>query len=418
MMDTISAVFFQPVLDLIPQTPGHWPDLGYSDSDFTLMGLRRIQSLHPSGRAFLQSARLQELTEASLRAYFGAAQSRRRLRFLHELNRLLSRAVTTLVDRFAAFPELQGREILAIDGHAIRRGTHEPAEVTATGKYEAPASATGIFLLNLRNGAARILAQTEGHQHEWSAVKAQSWSEFHWNAGSKGTVLVIDPVAVDFGFLRAAKYKGGCSVITRSKTNLAPDRVVPLEWDRTDRRNEGVTGDERVHFGKDGEFRRIGYVNPETGEAYEFLTTDFHLPPGVIAQLYRLRWDIEKFFDVCENVWAEKKAWGAGPVAAQVQNEFLVLTQNLTLLISHRLETQESIRDEKAEQKYQKWLLQRGDLACAAGRTVSPWVKELRARVTRWSSQFIRWLVDALSFNWRWAEGVAKLRPLMLAYLR
>ena len=418
MSEIISEIFLRPALELIPQIPGHRSGPTYSDVEFVTLGLLRIQSLQPSGRGFLQSARQQDLTEASLRAYFGAAQSNRRLGFLHELNRQVSLQVRAPTDRFAAIPEIQGREVLAIDGHAVRHGAHEPRATTTKGRREVPSSATGIFLRNLRNGAARVLAQTTGHQHEWAALKEQPWSEFHWEAGSKGTLLVIDPVAVDFGFLRAAKYKGGCSVITRSKVNLAPDRVVPLEWDRTDRRNEGVTGDERVHFGKDGEFRRIGYVNPETGEAYEFLTTDFHLPPGVIAQLYRLRWDIEKFFDVCENVWAEKKAWGAGPVAAQVQNEFLVLTQNLTLLISHRLETQESIRDEKAEQKYQKWLLQRENLACAAGRTVSPWVKELRARVTRWSSQFIRWLVDALSFNWRWAEGVAKLRPLMLAYLR
>lgn len=418
MAETISSIFFQPVLDLIPQTPGYRPGLEYSDIDFALLGLRRVQSLQPSGRAFLQSARQQELTETSLRAYFGAAKSPRRLAFLHELNRRLSLQVMALSDRFAAFPELQGRELLAIDGHAIRRGTHEPGEVTAQGDFAAPASATGIFLLNLRNSAARMLAQTEGHQHEWSAVKERPWSEFHWVAGAKGTILIIDPVAVDFAFLRAAKYKGGCSVITRSKVNLAPDRVVPREWNRTDRRNDGVTADERVHFGKDGEFRRVGYVNPETGEPYEFLTTDFHLAPGVIAQLYRLRWDIEKFFDVCENVWAEKKAWGAGPVAAQVQNEFLVLTQNLVLLLSQRLETQESIRDEKAEQKYQKWLAQRGCVARAVGRTVSPWVKALRTRVTRWSCQFTRWLADALTFNWIWGEGIAKLRPLMLAYLR
>jgi len=51
-----------------------------------------------------------------------------------------------------------------------------------------------------------------------------------------------------------------------------------------------------------GEFRRIRYQDPESGEIYEFLTSEFHLPPGIIAQLYRLRWDIEKFFDVCENL--------------------------------------------------------------------------------------------------------------------
>ncbi len=36
-------------------------------------------------------------------------------------------------------------------------------------------------------------------------------------------------------YFGAAKYKGGCSVIPRSKANLSPHRVVPLEWDRTDR---------------------------------------------------------------------------------------------------------------------------------------------------------------------------------------
>lgn len=418
MLDTISTVFFNPVLALIPQTPGHLPGLDYSDAEFVTLGLLRIQSLQSSGRGFLQSARLQDRTGASIRAYFGAAQSERRLGFLHELNRSVSLLVPTRTDRFAKFPELQGRGILAIDGHAVERGTHEPAEVTKKGAYVVPDSATGIFLLNLRNGATRTLAQTDGHQHEWAAVKARPWSEFHWQPGARGTILIIDPVAVDFAFLRAAKYKGGCSVITRTKTNLAPDRVEPREWDRTDQRNDHVLADERVHFDKNGEFRRIRYQNPETGELYEFLTTDFHLPPGVIAQLYRLRWDIEKFFDVCENVWAEKRAWGAGPVAAKVQNEFLVLTQNLVLLLNHRLETQENIRDEKAEIKYQNWIIKREEVARTARRTVSPWVKALRTRVTRWSCQFTRWLAEALLGDWEWKAGVEKLRPLMRAYMR
>jgi hypothetical protein len=39
-------------------------------------------------------------------------------------------------------------------------------------------------------------------------------------------------------------------------------------------------------------------------------------------------------------------------VPAQVQNEFLVLTHNLLLLLSGRLEAEEGIRDEKVEVKY------------------------------------------------------------------
>jgi hypothetical protein len=130
-----------------------------------------------------------------------------------------------------------------------------------------------------------------------------------------------------------------------------------------------------------------------------------------------LRWDIEKFFDVCENLLAEKRAWGSGPVAAQVQNEFLVLVHNLFLMLSATLETQEGIRDEKVDRKYEVGLQVRIKAAKSKGRTVSPWVKVLR-RITRWSSQFTRWVQDALIHGWDWNLGMEKLRPLMRAYLR
>ena len=130
-----------------------------------------------------------------------------------------------------------------------------------------------------------------------------------------------------------------------------------------------------------------------------------------------LRWDIEKFFDVCEHLLAEARAWGAGPVPAQVQNEFLVLVHNLLILLSTKLEAEEGLRDEKVEVKYEAALQVRERLAKTRGRSVSPWVRVLR-RITRWSSQFTRWLQDALVHRWAWPEAVAELRPLMLAYLR
>ncbi len=336
---------------------------------------------------------------------------------IHELNRSLSRKITSAKDRFAEFPELAGRDVLALDGHDIAHATHEPQATMANGRREVPDTVTGVFLRDLRTGAARVLAQTDGHQHEWSAVKARPWSDFHWRPDAKGTLLVIDPVAVDFEFLRGAKFKGGFTVITRTKQNLVTREARPLEWNRKDRRNQGVLSDERVRFGEPGEFRRIRYQDPETGEIHELLTTEFHLPPGIIAQLYRLRWDIEKFFDVCENLLDEKRAWGSGPVPAQVQNEFLVLVHNLFLLLSGRLEVEEGIRDEKVETKYEAALKVRNKVAHSQGKTVSPWVRALR-RMTRWSSQFTRWIQDAILYDWDWCRGIEKLKLLMRAYLR
>jgi len=413
----IRDALFDPALSLIPTLDNYREGLDFSDTEFVALGIRRVNTLHPSGRAFLQSARQCDVTDVSMRAYFGAVSSVRRLAMVHELNTFVSWKLEPPVDRFAKFAVLAGRDVLALDGHDVRRATHEPPATMANGRREVPDTATGLFLRNLRSGAARVLAQTEGHQHEWAAVKDRPWSDFLWHPNAKGTILVIDPVAVDFAFLRGAKFKGGFTVITRTKANLVVREAKPLEWDKNNPYNNGVLSDERVRFGEPGEFRRIRYQDPESGEIYEFLTTEFHLPPGIIAQLYRLRWDIEKFFDACENLLGEKKAWGTGPVAAQIQNEFLVLTHNLLLLISGRLEVEEGIRDEKVEAKYEAALKIRSNAALLEGREVSPWVRVLR-RITRWSGQFTRWVQDAIVHGWEWRAGVAKLGPLMRAYMR
>ena len=104
-------------------------------------------------------------------------------------------------------------------------------------------------------------------------------------------------------------------------------------------------------------------------------------------------------------------------MAAQVQNEFLVLVHNLLLVLSQRLETEEGIRDEKVEAKYEAALKVRSTVAGQQGKAASPWVRLLR-RITRWSSQFTRWLQDAMVHGWEWDLAIAKLRPLMRAYLR
>jgi hypothetical protein len=413
----VNDAFLDPALSLLSTLNNYRDGLDYSDTEFLTLGIRRINTFHPSGRSFLQSVRQCDVTDVSLRAYYGAASSLRRLAMIHELNTALSQTIVAATDRFADFPELAGRDILALDGHDVRHATHELPALMANGRREVPDTVTGVFLRDLRSGAARVLAQTDGHQHEWAAVKARPWSDFLWRPNAKGTILVIDPVAVDFAFLRGAKYKGGCTVITRTKQNLVVRQAKPLEWDKRHRHNQGVLSDERVWFAEPGEFRRIRYQDPESGEIYEFLTTEFHLAPGIIVQLYRLRWDIEKFFDACENLLAEKRAWGTGPVPAQVQNEFLVLTHNLLILLSERLEAEEGIRDEKVEAKYDAALKLRIAAALREGKTVSPWVRVLR-RVTRWSSQFTRWIQDAIVHNWEWQAGVAKLAPLMRAYMR
>ena len=150
---------------------------------------------------------------------------------------------------------------------------------------------------------------------------------------------------------------------------------------------------------------------------YEFLTSGLILPPGVIVQLYRLRWDIEKVFDVFESKFRETKAWASADTAKRMQNEFIAMAFNLMLALAGKLEREHGITDVKVEQKYNHWLQQREEQAQELQRSVSPWVKGLR-RATQLSLQYIRWLRNHLRSRTVYAAAVVLLRPLMLAYLR
>ena len=60
-------------------------------------------------------------------------------------------------------------------------------------------------------------------------------------------------------------------------------------WDRADPRNAGVLADELVATSQGGSVRRVRSHCVVRGEEFSFLTSEYTLPPGVIAHLYRLR---------------------------------------------------------------------------------------------------------------------------------
>ena len=69
-------------------------------------------------------------------------------------------------------------------------------------------------------------------------------------------------------------------------------------WERADPRNAGVLADELVSTSQGVGVRRVRYRCALRGEEFSFLTNECTLPPGVIAHLYRLRWEIGKTFEV------------------------------------------------------------------------------------------------------------------------
>jgi len=74
--------------------------------------------------------------------------------------------------------------------------------------------------------------------------------------------------------------------------------------------------------------RRVTYQDTETLAIYVYLTNlPVSLPPGIVALLYKSRWNVEKVFEEFKNKLGETKSWGSSANAK-------------TSLISHSLISQ------------------------------------------------------------------------------
>ncbi len=68
-------------------------------------------------------------------------------------------------------------------------------------------------------------------------------------------------------------------------------------------KNKGLTRDHTIEFTGTltskkcpVRLRKIGYRDPITGKHYVFLTNNFKLAAKTIADIYKVRWDVELFF--------------------------------------------------------------------------------------------------------------------------
>jgi len=227
---------------------------------------------------------------------------------------------------------------------------------------------------------------------------------------------VYDPAIVDYHAWQYWKQALGVYVITREKSNSSLTTIETPEWDRDDPRNIGVISDETVEPSNGVAMRRVRYLDPATGEEYSFLTNEMTLPPGMIAFLYKKRWDVEKAYDEFKNKLGQKQAWAKSNTAKIQQALFMVITHNLIEMLEHILETEEGITDEKVQRKRTKRQIETIKIVHAAGLKINPMVHKVK-KATQRSLQFIRWLRTELTRNSSWQYAVEKLRPLMLEYL-
>ena len=188
------------------------------------------------------------------------------------------------------------------------------------------------------------------------------------------------------------------------------------EFDREDPRNVGIVSDQLGGTNSGDMLRKIVYIEPATGRKFVFLTNEMTLPPGLIAFIYKKRWDIEKVFDQFKNKLMENKAWAKSSNGKCAQAQFMALTHNLTLLLERKIESEEGISDTKIEKKRKRRIEVDRQLIKEAGRKENPLVTQPYKAVQR-SFQFLRWLRDSLLVETSWRHAIDALRPLMVAYL-
>jgi len=405
---TVNTAFFQPLTGLAAASPHARACPEFPDADYLAGGVLRVLETSASGRAFLQEHGPRLAHPPTPANYFVTLHSPRRQALLAGVNlALLATANRTLPDRLAAIPELASYECFAADGHWHHAAAHDP-------RHHGAKLAVGHFYsLNLRTQTLRHLAAGEGwHEHDMNALKRIKPKGLRQDVPKGRRVLLIyDKAGIDFDYWKRCRQECAVYFLSRAKENQVLEWVESTTWDRTDPRHHGVVEDMRVKTRADHALRLICYVDPVTGKAYEFLTNEPDLPPGVLVELYRRRWDIEKVFDALKNKLGQTKAWATSLGARATQAQFLMLTHNLLLLYEQVLEERHGVVNHGEDQRRQQRLMQMVAVVAQAKESLSTLRRQAR-QATQYSVKFLRWLRAAIRDQLAEVPAVLRLKAL------
>ena len=381
--------FLEPLLAVYQQATKLRQCPAESDWDWLTKGVDRVLSTVRSGRDFLQTFQMFWHRELQVGPYFETLSSVRRLTMVAECSMLLRRRVDGLrrspLDSFAA---LVAFDLYAGDGHYLEHATHDPRQ----GETRWP---TGhFFALNLKSQSLfpLVLADLAGRkkEHDLRALKRQSVARLRQGAGKGRKVLwVWDKAGVDLPFWQERK-AAGIYFLSLRKEGMCLAVVEERVMDLTQPINQGVTADRVVIDRRGIRVREITFCNPCDGEVYVYLTSEMTLAPGILALLYKTRWEIEKVFDETKTKLQEKKSWATTTTAKEMQAHFVAIVHNLLLLLQDEHQ-QQGVENTAEIQRRQKRQAQQASDLEKTGQTL-PLVYRILPRFTQATFKLIRWL--------------------------
>ena len=270
-----------------------------------------------------------------------------------------------------------------------------------------------FYALDLRTHTLRHLVAGEGlHEHDMSALKRIKPRGLRQDVAQDTRVLIVyDKAGIDFDYWDRCRRECAVYFLSRVKENMTFEWVQDNEWDKSDGRNRGIIVDCQVHSREGHALRLIRYQDALSGEVYEFLTNEPNLPPGVVAELYRRRWDAEKVFDEIKNKLGQKKAWGSTREAKETQALLIAITHNLLLCYEQDLEQRYELTNVAEDRRRSQRTESAKRFGAKMGWPLSSLVVQAR-RATQRSVKFIRWLRHALREKLTEATAVPRLKQL------
>lgn len=379
--------------------------------------MQRVFSQEPSGRAFIQKLMTKGRWLKSFSLFFEALKSKRRLRLCTQVSLQLyekAKLEHKQNDPFIHFKELDGYDLYAGDGHYHAAAVHDVKK--SDKKY----GTQHFYCIDLRSHALRHLALadtigTRKKEHDMRALKRQNIETLRQGAcKGRKVVYVWDRAGIDFLQWYKWKHKG-IYFVSQEKENIKLMVIGKLDYDPNDPINAGVVSYEIVGCSAGVSICRVGFECPISGMKFNFITSLMNLSPGLIAYLYKTRWDIEKIFDDVKNKLVEKKAWASSETAKTMQAQFICLAHNLTLLFKELLEKERGVKNNVENRRRQKRLLKvLSDSKANINKL--PFFLTTAKRSTQRSVKFIRWLRHNLFSTTSWMEAADCLRRIYAVF--
>ena len=406
----VAAALFAPLVPaLIAITSGRsCPQ--HSDFQWLMTGSLRCFMRSSTGRDFLQMLEVSAPALAMHRSsFFGTLQSERRLAMCAQVNAALVDLMRSRIpDSLSCLPGLDAFAVFAADGHYHSAAAHDAP-------IDGAKRAVGhIFTLDLSTHAlAHLVAsdqKTRKHEHEIRALKRIPASALRAGVRKgKKVLMAYDGASIDFHQWHAWKQGSGIYMVSLVKANLALAVQGNWPFDSQDAHNAGVLRDELVGTATAGFLlRRITFYDACSGRVFEFLTNEMTLMPGVITQIYKMRWDIEKVFDETKNKLAQKKSWASGETPKEMQAQFICIAHNLLVLLEAKLAQEEGITNVAEAKRKSKRLAESIAIAAKQKRQLPAGLIAIQ-RHTQRSLKFIRWVASHLFTDIPWKVACTTL---------